>query len=113
MQKTILIVEDDPANAELFETYLSKSGYAVYVYLNGMRAYEAIENGFQYDLGLFDLSLPFCDGFELLKISKEKNSDIPVFTMSGYAFRHELSQRHLHKPFRLEDLLKEVKSVLK
>ncbi len=111
-QETILIVEDEPANMELFETYLSKMGYVVCPYNLGGKAYEGINSGLSYDLAIFDLSLPYIDGFELLKISKSLHPEIPVFTMSAYAFQHELVQRHFQKPFRLEDLLREIKKFL-
>ena len=108
----ILIVEDEAAKAEPFETYLTQKGYFPLVYMDGASASEDIENGLLYDLALFDLALPYHDGIDLLRLSKELHPDIAVLTMSAYDFSHELSQRHFKKPFRLEELLRGIQNII-
>lgn len=111
-RKRIFIVEDDPTNAELFETYLQEN-FSILIYLDGSKAKQDLENGLSYDLAIFDLSLPYQAGLELIQYAKKLHPTIPIWTMSGYDFQHESIQRHCIKPFRLEYLLRIIEEQLR
>jgi len=64
--QTILLAEDDPFIARMYETKLTTAGYNVVVKNNGLNAYEAIKN-LQPDLLIIDINMPEVTGLELIK----------------------------------------------
>lgn len=80
----IILIADDELIGELYQIYLEGSKYFVLLYCNGKEAYDAIQDGLQYHLGVFDLSLPDIGGDELVKLSKELHPTVPVICMSNY-----------------------------
>lgn len=64
--QTILLAEDDPFIARMYETKLSAAGYKVVVKNNGLNAYEAIKE-MQPDLLIIDINMPEVTGLELIK----------------------------------------------
>lgn len=70
---SILLVEDDPATARLYEKGLTQCGFNVVHVGNGSEAIDALANG-EFALVVTDLMMPETDGFELI----ERISEIPV-----------------------------------
>jgi len=83
MTKHILIVEDDPAIAELQKDYLQLNDFAVSIVDNGSACVELISEQ-AFDLILLDIMLPGIDGFEVLTHIRA-TSDIPVLLISARA----------------------------
>ena len=63
--KTVLIAEDDPFIARMYDVKLRSEGYAVVLRNNGREAYEAIKLQ-RPDLIMLDLNMPELTGQELL-----------------------------------------------
>ena len=94
--KTILIVEDNDLNRQIFTELLSSQGYSVISASNGHAALEAIEiQGAQapgdkdgiLDLVLMDLRMPGMDGYETARrIHQIKGLEtVPIIAMSADA----------------------------
>ncbi|RXT01924.1 response regulator transcription factor [Ammoniphilus sp. CFH 90114] len=81
--KSILIVEDDHSIADLQKDYLELSGFSVRIVHSGTDGLKALEKE-TFHLIILDIMLPGMDGFELLKIIREKE-DIPVLLVSARA----------------------------
>ena len=64
--KTVLIIEDDTALANLYKTELELAGYAVVHVAEGARAISAVEENTP-DVVLLDIMLPGRNGLEILK----------------------------------------------
>jgi DNA-binding NtrC family response regulator len=81
--KTILIADDDNAIRRTLELHLNEEGYAV---LTAADSLEAIAKAEHQEVGLMllDLRLPGFDGFEVLRIIKEKRPDLPVIMITAY-----------------------------
>ncbi len=80
----VLIVDDDPINIKVLNTML-KADYEIIVALNGVQAFERINNDLIPDLILLDITMPDMDGYEVcinLKSSMETN-DIPVIFITA------------------------------
>lgn len=82
----VLIVEDNPADAELLELELANGGYAV----NSLRvdtavAMRAALESRDWDLILSDFMMPRFTGLEALEILKTSGRDIPFILISGSA----------------------------
>jgi len=86
---TLLVVEDEPALADIYSTKLKQAGYEVIHAYDGVEGLEKAIHG-QPELILLDLILPLKDGFEVLRDLKQNAStrDIPVIIMTnlGQAF---------------------------
>jgi CheY-like chemotaxis protein len=63
----ILVVEDDPYQAEALTIFLRKSGYDVVAATNGRAALNRVIER-RPDLMMLDLFMPEMDGIELLEV---------------------------------------------
>ncbi len=83
-EKTILIVDDAPANIYLLMEILKKE-YATIPATSGNTALQKIADGLQPDLILLDIMMPGIDGYEVCRQLKadEGTRDIPVIFISA------------------------------
>ena len=84
MQKTILVVEDDPDMRAWISLHLSKAGYKVKDVANGLQAAAACLAA-KPDLVISDLHMPGMGGFDMLKILNTERGlkDIPVIFLTA------------------------------
>ena len=117
-QGTVLLVEDEDAVRSFASRALATRGYKVLEAASGVEALEVMdrENG-QIDLVVSDVVMPEMDGPTLLRHLRQRNPDIRIIFMSGYAeeaFRKNLSADEnfvfLPKPFTLKKLAETVKA---
>jgi signal transduction histidine kinase len=82
--RTILIVDDRPANLGVVVDSLDESGFRVVVAQEGREALERADY-VKPDLVLLDVSMPGMDGFEVCRRlkSREGTRDIPVIFMTA------------------------------
>src|SRR5229473_6347444 len=81
-----LIVEDNPADAELVELELRKGGYdPVITRVQTAAAMAAALDASEWDLILCDYMMPRFTGLEALELLKAAGKDIPFILMSGSA----------------------------
>lgn len=78
----ILIVEDEPAIAELIALTLGDAGFASVWASSGEEAADRLESG-RYDLVLLDVMLPGADGFALLKYIEPTGTPVIFLTARG------------------------------
>jgi EAL domain-containing protein (putative c-di-GMP-specific phosphodiesterase class I) len=78
----ILIVDDEPALLRGLARVLGSRGYAVTTAPNGAEAQRTFAQG-QFDLVLTDISMPECDGLQLLQQVRNTDADIPVVLITG------------------------------
>lgn len=83
-ERSILLVDDQPANVKVLLEYLRDKELRVYVADSGERALSTLEN-IQPDLILLDVMMPGMDGFETCRKIKsiEALSDIPIIFMTA------------------------------
>ncbi len=115
---TVLLVEDEEAVRSFASRALGTRGYKVLEASSGVEALEIMdrENG-QVDLVVSDVVMPEMDGPTLLRHLRQRNPNIRIVFMSGYAeeaFRKNLSADEnfvfLPKPFTLKKLAETVKA---
>ncbi len=80
----IMVVEDDPSQAEFAASILTKAGMEVQAITEPMRVLEALE-AFNPDLILMDIYMPDVNGIELTTIIREQKEfvAIPIVFLSG------------------------------
>jgi DNA-binding NtrC family response regulator len=85
MGKTILIVDDDPAQRRLLQAAVERNGFLTRAAENGQQAVAAVDTHAGIDAVLLDLVMPGMSGQEALKEIRMRRGDMPciVLTASG------------------------------
>ncbi len=116
MAKTILIVDDEPKNLELFSDLLRFVGYMTIEATDGMQGIELARTK-QPDLILMDINMPIMDGYEAIRILKGDaiTRNIPVIALTSYAMKGDKERilamgcdGYIAKPIDVDDFLERV-----
>jgi DNA-binding response OmpR family regulator len=112
----ILIVEDDPAIAQLIATLLETNWFYSVVRCSGAQGVQAFAKE-SIDLIITDLHMPAGDGIALIQAVR-RTSQTPVIIVTGFAKEYADHVRFLdnvaviHKPFETQTLLDTVEMAL-
>lgn len=115
--KTILLVEDDAAIAELLvQIIVQETPYHVMSVADGLQALDRVKN-FKPNLLLLDYWLPVIHGIELYdRLSAMHGMEqIPTIMLSVNPPLQEIKKRHitcLRKPFDVDQLLHAIDSMM-
>jgi DNA-binding response OmpR family regulator len=124
IREKILVVDDAEAIRHLLEDFLTAEGFEVKTAQDGEEALGVYQR-FQPDVVMTDIRMPKRDGFELVAELRRKDPKARVMYLSGSLrersqsnqLKRELSEHPeyqvLAKPFRLDDILKSIETVLK
>ena len=115
-KRHVLIVDDYKDNREMYDYFLSGSGFQVSQAGDGHEALRKAAD-LQPDLIVMDLSLPGMDGWETTRQLRagEKTSQIPVVVLTAYdcvGAAPEQFQGFLTKPCLPERMISEITRVL-
>ncbi len=83
-QKTILVVDDDPAHAKMLHTLIKEWGYEVVLADDGDVAVEKVRSA-GFDMVLMDMKMVKMSGMEALQQIKAFNPSLPVIIMTAYS----------------------------
>jgi len=118
MRKKVLLVDDDRLILEMLTFGLQRVNMEVKTASNGVEALQ-IAWDFEPDIIIMDIMMPMIDGMEAASVLKNhpRTSKIPIIFVSGKGTPPEgaanLAEAYVAKPFRLEDLVARVHSVLR
>jgi DNA-binding response OmpR family regulator len=115
----ILIVEDEPKVAGFIKKGLEESNYPAEIAYDGI-AGKAMALSNKYDLIILDINLPLLNGFQLCKIIRENDQQIPILMLTALGglgekvkgFDHGADD-YLLKPFEFEELVARITALLK
>ncbi len=114
----ILVIEDDPTLRLVLQDNLQSEGYQVDVADDGVSAVRHT-HGTIPDLVVLDLTLPDCDGFELLPVLRQRGQ-VPIIVLTARTQQAEKlkglalgADDYITKPFDPEELLARVRAVLR
>lgn len=115
----IVLAEDDHSMRTFLTLALEKAGHTVVPCENGLQALDVIDGQKEYDLLLADIVMPGMDGIELSQKAAKMQPGLKVMFITGFAAvamgqrnpDHQ-SARVLSKPFHLNDLVKQVDTLL-
>lgn len=115
-KKTILLVDDNPANLQLLTNLLRESDYDVRPAITGLLALATVKLNLP-DLILLDVKMPEIDGYEVCRQLKaeERTRDIPVIFISALGEPIDKVRAfcvggvdYITKPFQCEEVLARV-----
>lgn len=80
--RKILIAEDEKPMARVLSMKLKNAGFESDIFYNGEEALKALDRD-TYDLILLDIVMPKIDGFDVLKLLKERKDSPPIFVLTS------------------------------
>lgn len=112
MDKTILIVDDEPTLCQTLERVLNRAGYRTFSAGSGMEGLVLMQDN-KVDLVITDVRMPGISGLDLIRQAHDLDPRVPVIVISGYGDFEtavESAERgaffFLNKPFDSETILK-------
>jgi CheY-like chemotaxis protein len=118
--KKILVIEDEKDIQDVISTLLTEEGYSVCIAKNGKEGLSLARKEIP-DLIICDIVMPVLDGYSVLTELSE-NPDmksIPFIFLTARVEKEDIrlgrelgAGEYLHKPFRADDLLKAIESLL-
>jgi DNA-binding NtrC family response regulator len=114
-QARILIVDDDPAQRSLLDSFLSSQGFQTVVVPSGERALEVL-NSQTVDMMISDVRMPGLTGLETLRRARQVRGALPILLVTAYADVRDAvgamrdgAVNYLSKPIDLDELLASVR----
>lgn len=106
----VLMVDDEPAQRQLFAFALRREGYWVLEARNGAEALDVAAQAGRVDLVVSDVVMPVMKGPEMAERLRERFPNAQVLFVSGYLLNDELGPNAhvMQKPFVRKDLLQKV-----
>lgn len=117
---SVLIVDDEPDNAEVVATVLRFNGASVWTALNGQEAMQYLADNLP-DLVLLDLSMPQMDGWVMLiRLRADPRLEkLPVVALSAHAMQGDRERvlaagfdGYLSKPVNIPSFLTDLRRTL-
>jgi DNA-binding NtrC family response regulator len=117
-KRKILVVDDEDALRTVLSAELNSEGYDVVTAADGLEAVTELGKK-KFDLVLLDIKMPNMNGFEVLKVIKEKHAGTKVIMLTGFAdLKNAIESKKLgaedfvSKPYDLVDLLTTIDRVM-
>ena len=113
----ILIVDDDPGQRSLLDSFLRGQGFETVVACSGEEALEVLRSE-TFNLMISDVRMPGLSGLETLRRARQEHGLLPVLLVTAYADIREAvgamrdgALNYLAKPIDLDELLATVQQV--
>lgn len=121
LSKTILYIEDNPANLKLVSHVLAKRDHTNLITAHEPQLGIELAKANKPDLILLDINMPGMSGYEVLEVFKKDSdvSKVPVVAITANAMSHDIRRGkragfddYLTKPLDVENFLKVVERYL-
>jgi CheY-like chemotaxis protein/PAS domain-containing protein len=119
--KRVLVADDEPNIRQTIADILSRQGCVVETARDGAEACAMIASQPRYDLVLSDIKMPHKDGYEIFAAAQKLGHRPPVILMTGFGYdpAHSIVRASqeglaavLFKPFKVEQMMSEVRSAV-
>ena len=118
-ERKLLIVEDEKKIANALKKGLSENGYHVEMAFDGLIGRKLFLSH-TYDLVILDINLPGLNGYELCKIIRNHNQQVPVIMLTALNSTEDKiegfdagADDYVIKPFEFKELLVRIRALLK
>ena len=112
----ILIVDDDPGQRSLLNSFLRSQQFETVTADSGQRALELLRAG-KFDMMISDVRMPGLTGLETLRLARKENATLPVLLVTAFtdvrdavAAMRDGAVNYLAKPIDLDELLASVRT---
>jgi len=110
----ILIVDDDPGQRSLLNSFLKGQGFETTLADSGERALATLRAG-KFDMMISDVRMPGLSGLETLRRARTEHATLPVLLVTAYTNIRDAVEamrdgavNYLSKPIDLDELLASV-----
>lgn len=117
--KKILIIEDDQRIAQNIGKGLIEKGFEIEIAYDGLIGTKLFNNN-GFDLIILDINLPSMNGYEVCKIIRQKDPNIPILMLTALGETEDKIQGfgvgaddYIVKPFDFRELLARINVFLK
>jgi DNA-binding NtrC family response regulator len=114
----ILIVDDDPGQRSLLNTFLRTQGFETVMADSGQQALETLRTG-KFDMMISDVRMPGLSGLETLRLARKEHATLPVLLVTAFtdvrdavAAMRDGAVNYLAKPIDLDELLASVRQAV-
>jgi len=114
----ILIVDDDPGQRSLLDSFLSGQGFVTALAESGERALEMLAAG-KFAMMISDVRMPGLTGLETLRLARKDHATLPVLLVTAFtdirdavAATRDGAVNYLPKPIDLDELLASVRQAI-
>ena len=118
-ERKILIVEDERKIADTLKFGLEEKGYRAEVAYDGNIGYRVFKS-YKFNLLILDINLPGINGFELCKMIRRENPNIPIIMVTSLPTIDDKiegydsgADDYIVKPFEFKELLLKIRVLLK
>ena len=115
----ILLAEDDEDLRSILSQYLEINGFSILQAENGQAGLEIFKKE-HVDVCILDIMMPLMDGFELARLIRKSDPEIPVIFLTA---RNQKADKikglklgaddYLTKPFEVEELILRIRNILR
>ena len=117
--RRILLIEDERKIADTLKFGLEENGFRVEVAYDGSIGLKLFEV-FSFDIVVLDINLPGLNGYELCKIIRARNNQVPVIMLTALtSLDHKIegydsgADDYLVKPFEFRELMMKLRVLLR
>ncbi|HEY1787471.1 MAG TPA: sigma-54 dependent transcriptional regulator [Verrucomicrobiae bacterium] len=114
----ILIVDDDPGQRSLLNSFLKSQHFETVTADSGERALELLRGG-KFDMMISDVRMPGLSGLETLRRARKEHGTLPVLLVTAFtdvrdavAAMRDGAVNYLAKPIDLDELLASVRNAV-
>lgn len=118
-ERRLLLVEDEQKIADTLKMGLTESGYSMEAAYDGAIGWKLFQLN-PFDLVILDINLPGINGFELCKMIRSRNSQVPVILLTALSSLNDKiegydagADDYILKPFEFRELLMKIRVLLK
>jgi two-component system copper resistance phosphate regulon response regulator CusR len=118
-ERRILLVEDEQRIADTLRFGLKEQGFEVEVAYDGTLGYKLFQSG-GFNLIVLDINLPGINGYDLCKMIRASNQEIPVIMLTALNSLEEKiegydvgADDYIIKPFEFRELLMKIRVLLR
>src|SRR5271154_4502337 len=111
----ILIVDDDPGQRSLLDSFLRSQGFEPVVVDSGKLALETLRAG-KFDMMISDVRMPGLSGLETLRLARKEHTRLPILLVTAFTDVRDAVDAirdgavdYLAKPIDLDQLLAAVR----
>ena len=115
----VLVLEDDKLFNETLEDFLEEEGHSIHCALDPYTALE-LTYAHRFDLYLFDVNLPYENGFELLEKLRQSGDETPCIFITSRDDKASLKEGfekggddYIRKPVDMDELFLRMQAVLR